>query len=648
MISINCFTQSNGYLNYALRLTKGSTKSISIINNSKTILPSNSGILFFTNNAIDGMDMHIFPSSNPQSEVHISINKLYPANILVSANTYFGLGNSAQGYYYTVDGGNSWAGADILPNNGGGRCDPSTCFDAEGNGYLVTLSPNSTSEPDGYFVQKTNDLGVTWGSQVRGIGPSSNFDKEMATVDNTPSSPYVNNFYCAWTDFSDSYSVKFNRSIDGCNSFTQSITLKSGFGQGTNVQTGPNGEVYVCWADYGDGDVPANGIGFSSSTDGGVSFITKIAFSYSGIRIQGPNALFNNTRVNDFPSMAVDKSCGTNRGKIYITYPTKENGNGKSIIQVRSSFDGGNSWSNPITVSITNSLQNFLPWIAVDDATGVVSVVYYSFDASSGFTTNTYVAYSLDGGESFTNIKVSDQSHITAPIPGFQGGYAGDYIGITSFGGKAFASWADDRNGTWQVYVSCITFDVPILFSSSNDLHINGPLNYSNTTSSVTYQAVNSIEVPSSSTFSIQSDVDLNMVAGNSITILPGFSAESGCNLHVYISNVSSCSNTKSAIIKNKGNTRKNTQNQLDKIQNIICYPNPATDNIIFSYSLINNSHIIIIIKDSYGRLLRNYNVLQHSGVNKYSIDVSKLPNGIYFYNISINGKNSIGKFIKQ
>lgn len=409
------------------------------------------------------------------------------------------------------------------------------------------MSPNPNTDPDGYFVQRTNSLGLSWHTQVRGAGPTTYFDKEMATCDNTPSSPYANYFYCAWSVLNpQNPTVKFNRSTDSCATFSTPIILKNGFGQGTNVQTGPDGEVYVCWAYYSTGSVPGDSIGFAYSTNGGVNFTTTSGFPYSGIRILGPNPIFHNTRVNDFPSMAIDKSCGTNRGRIYIAYPTKENGNGKAIIQVRNSSNGGISWSSPVTVSISNGRQNWFPWISADDATGVVSVAYLSIDTTLGYRTNTYVAYSLDGGSSFTNMKVSDTSHITAPIPGFNGGYAGDYIGLASFGGKAYVGWPDNRNGTWQNYISCITFDVPILFSSSSNLNVNGPIAFTSKRSEVTYSAVNSINIPATNTFSVHDGVDLTLVAGSSITILPGFSIDQGATLTANISSVSSCSNTKS------------------------------------------------------------------------------------------------------
>ena len=249
-------------------------------------------------------------------------------------------------------------------------------------------------------------------------------------------------------------------------SFSTPIILKTGWGQGTNVQTGPNGEVYVCWADYDNSyaDLSSKGLGFCRSTNGGVSFTTsQRVINYTGIRTLNPvtgddeNPLFHGIKVNDFPAMAVDKSNGPHRGRIYVALPVKENGNGKAVIQLSFSEDQGTTWSTPFTISIANGRQNWFPWITDDDTNGNLYIIYYSLDGTTGFSTNTYVAESDDGGATFTNKLVSDVAHTTAPIQGFLYGYAGDYIGITAYGGKAYAAWMDNRTGQWQNYVSQVT-----------------------------------------------------------------------------------------------------------------------------------------------------------------------------------------------
>ena len=258
-------------------------------------------------------------------------------------------------------------------------------------------------------------------------------------------------------------------------------------GQGTNVQTGPNGEVYVCWADYDvDGTnkviYPSHGLGFCSSTNGGVSFAAyRRVLNYTGIRASSsPDPLFNQIGVNDFPSMAVDKSNGIHRGRIYVVLPIKENGNGKAVIGFTFSDNLGGTWSAPTTISIPTGRQNWFPWITVDDCSGDVWATYYSFDTPSGFTTNTYVTHSIDGGTTWETQRVSDVSHTTAPINDaiFRTGYAGDYIGIAAFGGRAYPIWMDNRNGTWQLYCSPVTSNLNSYSISGDNIFCTTSTNY--------------------------------------------------------------------------------------------------------------------------------------------------------------------------
>jgi hypothetical protein len=411
---------------------------------------------FSTNSLTTGAgdDIRLWPSNNHQSEVHISIDKTNPCNLVASANTY--TDENSQGYYYSTDGGNTWQGSDDMPNNSDSSGDPSTAYDASGNAYIAGMLETNHVE-DGYFIQRSANKGTSWSNQTRAAGPAPNFDKEMIAADDVPTSPFANNLYAAWTDFS-TYTVRFNRSTNQGTSYSQPITLLNGSGQGANVQTGPNGEVYVCWADYRNSSF--TGLGFVRSTDGGATFTAPtVPFNYTSIRVNNTSSVFNHTRTNDFPAMAVDKS-NVHRGRIYVTYPTK-NGNGNAIVQVRFSDNQGATWSAPINVSLAYINQSWFPWITVDDVTGDVSVIYYGMGTAntSQYNTATYVAYSTNGGGTFTNLMVSDVGHITAPIDDqrFAQGYAGDYLGITAHGGKVYPVWSDNRTGIWQLYTSPIT-----------------------------------------------------------------------------------------------------------------------------------------------------------------------------------------------
>lgn len=606
----------------------------------KLIQPYSSGTILY-----DAADIRIFPSANPQSEVHLSIDRTNSDNIVVSANTYTSIWE--QGYYYSNNKGYTWSGNDNLQNSNlsvGVTGDPSTAYDATGRAYISTLD----APADGYLVQSSINKGINWSSLIQGAtnNDPGNFDKDMIGVDDNPNSPHANNFYAVWTDFSNNAKVTFNLSTTNGNSFSTPIVLSSDFGQGANVQTGPNGEVYVCWADYGStGTLPAKGLGFVKSLNGGVSFTSPtIVFPYTGIRTSN-NGLpqFNNTRVNDFPAMAVDKSGGPNNGRIYVVYAEQQNGNGPSVIGFRYSSDGGSTWSSDKVIGITGVQQNWMPWITIDQDNGGIYVVYLSLDQSSGFQTDTYVAYSNDGGNTFVNQKVSDVSHLTEPIvvtePNipYNPYYAGDYIGITAKGGIAYPAWADERNGTWQVYVSPVSVSDSLVvegyyYSTGN--YINNTLY---TTNSVVAGEVNVfIHVPSDSTatFTWQEtsgniSYSVNNFQGTSVT----FDLSQGQSVTFQI--------TAHTIF----GTFIDSRSFYVSGYSYIISPNPASSYIDISANPTNNTNYIkglgqndsqniyeIKLYDIEGRLIKG--VKLQTGLTHYTLDIKGVREGVYILSI--------------
>jgi hypothetical protein len=597
--------------------------------------------------AIDNPDVHVYPSPVAQSEQHMMVSRRNPDNIILCSNTPYYMG-----YYVSQDGGNSWFGSDSMPDNIGSGGDPATSTTIDGNLFFETIN----NSYNGYKVFKSTNGGNTWPGPINFTYTSASFDKQMMAVDNLSGSPYLNNVYTAWTDFNTPYSVRFNRSINGGASYLSNINIHNSWGQGTNVQTGINGEVYVCWANYGTGSAPANGIGFSRSFDGGATFTDLTpAFPYAGIRLLGSDPLFNNTRVADFPSMAVDRSCNFTRGRIYIAYPAKQNGNGKSVILVRSSDNQGTTWSAETEVSITDGRQNWFPWISVDDVTGTVSVAYLSLNETVGFTTNTFLAYSFDGGFSWSNLKVSDVGHTVAAIPGFAGGYCGDYIANSAYANKNYVCWNDNRNGQWQNYVSRVDFSQMALFSSNTDLTIHGPLTYSlPTASNVQYQATGDISTPSGSTLTIQSGANVVMLAGGHSTLLPGFIAQSGSHFVAVKGVINPCINASRSddnVAENIESLKRYLKPAYDgnPLSQFSIYPNPSNGEINVEYMLTDYSDVKFSLYDLQGREIKALmnNVSQTPGLNNFKGDISSLPNGIYIYKLVTNSYTKSGKFVK-
>ena len=124
-------------------------------------------------------------------------------------------------------------------------------------------------------------------------------------------------------------------------------------------------------------------------------------------------------------------------------------------------MDGGNNWSAAILVNddATTNAQWF-PWATVDPVSGDISVIFYDRrDDAGDLLTTEYVAYSSDGGSTWTNLRVGDVQFTPAPIPGLAAGYMGDYLGIGARGCAVYPAWGDSRTTPFTTYVSLLVID---------------------------------------------------------------------------------------------------------------------------------------------------------------------------------------------
>jgi hypothetical protein len=158
-----------------------------------------------------------------------------------------------------------------------------------------------------------------------------------------------------------------------------------------------------------------------------------------------------------FPSLAVDLSKGAYRGRAYFVCLDGL----RSGPYVMRSDDGGDRWSDPLPVPKTApahpSGQRGIANVAVN-RDGILAISWFDRgpDAASKCW-NTFVAFSGDGGESFTHeYKVSSQP--TCP-QGRDNGYAaeywafgGDYAGLAAAADGTFhLLWPDAREKHYQL-----------------------------------------------------------------------------------------------------------------------------------------------------------------------------------------------------
>jgi len=410
-------------------------------------------------------NFRVHPSTATQSETPI-VTHPTNKNIMFGSSNTAKLGTSiffGEGVYVTTDGGTSWFGSDTtkaapITDHGG---DPGPSIDLNGRFYQSYLSYSG----GGVWVSNSTDNGVTWAAATKIITGSQ--DKNHTFSISNPSSPYNGRTFVIWSRFTASsppIAVSYTTDNGTTWSTYKDINVSDAghYSQGCNGAYAPNGDIYVTWQNP-TGTSPNTGdyVGFAKSTDGGATWIYKNnIYDCNGIR---GNIKSSQIRVNDFPWMAVDKSGGTRNGWIYLVTAEKNllpAGSDPDIILHRST-DGGTTWSPGIRVnqdSLNNGKDQYMP-CAVVDGTGGVDVVYYDNRNTTADSTQVYISRSIDGGNTWYDVQVSDHSFKPAAINGLATGYQGDYIGITEGPNSTlWPYWADNISGLYQAWTAKVVF----------------------------------------------------------------------------------------------------------------------------------------------------------------------------------------------
>jgi hypothetical protein len=395
-------------------------------------------------------------STNPE-EVTISINPTNPLNLAAGANITY--------YYYSTDGGFTWTEGQLTSSLGVWG-DPVVVFDADGSLYYSHLSwPNVTPGDwlDRIVVQKSTNGGATWSDGVGvGYNPPKDQDKEWLAVDLT-TSPYRNNIYMAWTEFdvlhsanpADSTRILFSRSTDHGLTWATPVKVSDVGGgclddsltvEGAVPAVGPSGEVYVSWAAH-------ELIYFDKSLDGGVTFGSDVIVTTQpgGWDFEIPGIY----RCNGFPITLCDVSNSYCRGTVYIVFSDQRDGPDDTDVFFVKSTDGGSTWSTPRRViEELGANHQFFPWATIDPVTGFIHVVFYDRRYTAGNATDVYMAVSHDGGDHWSDFKVSATSFTPTETVFF-----GDYINVAALNGKVYPIWMRMDSGLLSVWMAMI--DIP-------------------------------------------------------------------------------------------------------------------------------------------------------------------------------------------
>lgn len=435
-------------------------------------LPQNDNVIFSTATRMISLPNGVFavspnfrvhPSAGTQSETPIT---RHPSNQLImlgSANTYRGGSTFSTGVYVTTDGGATWFGSDTLNNGGFSYGDPGPVIDKNGT-FLMSYITTTGSMGASY----SSNNGINWAPTVTFPGASTSADKNLSGTDDSPSSAYYGRSYTVYTEFAGTYTNRIVISYTTNGGVTWSSiapvsppTSSGHHHQGCDVRTGPNGEVYVVWANCTTNgqNSTEDSLGFARSLDGGVTWAltTNSADNMNGIRSA---SLFNSIRANGFPRIDVDRSGGPRNGWIYVVTGEKTVAPATDVSDVilHKSTNGGTNWTSSRVNqdAAGNGKYQYMPAVRVDEYGGVNVIFYDTRNTTTNDSAQIYVARSVDGGSTWSEILVSDHKFKPKPISGLATGYQGDYIGITSGNGKIWPYWCEDITGAYQAWTASI------------------------------------------------------------------------------------------------------------------------------------------------------------------------------------------------
>jgi hypothetical protein len=448
-----------------------------------------------------------FGCTTPQNETTIAANPTNADNLIAGANDYrvccdfTGLNDGTGWAYYSTDGGKTWGnvqlpaltaetGATGSMKKFDSAGDPAVAFSPDGVAYYANIVFSRVSFASGIVVSSSRDGGKTWSApNLFAFVNAGNFFNDKEWIAAGPNGKVT----VTWTRFSlgpkgagynSSPIVSANSKDYGKTWNNQGSPVSDNahpFNQGSQVQYGPDGTLYVSY----EATSPLFGyttdaMVIARSTDGGSTFQTKeLARVYDDADCYpvyaGRQTLTDmHFRLNSYPSMSVDPVTG----EISLAWADQE-GSG-TCGHGGSSFAGTTSnqvklihapWASIGTAAVmrvTNSAPDKV-FPSVASRNGNIVVTYYTRDygilsvaPACNVQTNPlptgitpvptarpvcmdYAAKTLNGSTFGAQKRLSSES--SNPFVQFaDGSFIGDYTQVAmDKNSMAHASWTDFR-----------------------------------------------------------------------------------------------------------------------------------------------------------------------------------------------------------
>ncbi len=378
----------------------------------------------------------------------VVINRKNPENFVMGC---------AAGLFYSMDSGKSWQKSQ--PQNDQEGVDHTLVSDRKGNLYDFHLALNSDgSRYDKIICQWSADGGVTW--QV--IGSISAPDKDIRYPKICAHSK-SGEFLLSWTQY-DEYgsedpekksNIMLAQSKDG-KKWSKPIQISQLSGDCRDDNQTPRGATpginsrdmkFVLWSMnqgiYLDRSMSKDGTWLNNDIHvndqkGGWSF------NIPGLK-----------KTNGLPTLFIDNSPGRYNGVLFAVWADQSKGVEDTDVWFLRSVNFGDNWSTPLRVNDDSiGKHQFMPAMTVDQSDGLVYIVYYDRRDHDDEQTDVYLAYSMDNGTTFKNVKISEQ-----PFSAVENSDMGSYISIDAYKGTIVPVWTSYTDGKVSINTTIVKRD---------------------------------------------------------------------------------------------------------------------------------------------------------------------------------------------
>ena len=363
--------------------------------------------------------------------------------------------------------------------------DPSIAWDSQGQLFVTHLDRIGAGNELSVFAGQVPDTTTTGTLTYTPVQVSTlntfDDDKQWLVADSDPNSPFVDNLYLVWTEFTGATRVMFSRSVDGGVNWSAPAQVSQG-GEGfvwpSHSAVGSNGDVYLAYhtdtcgaansgtiqllrdgtggAAFAAGTVPQRSAAFGA----GEATVTCNVQDGSGDEIPGADFWLQGTMQ---PWILPDPA---RAGHVYVVAnddpnDAYANGDDADIVIARSADSGVSFTTERVDHGTADSFA-VMPSAQIDQD-GRITVTWYDnrrllmntgANANSGtgnFLLDLYATASLDGGTSFADdFRVNDapfDPDVNAPCRfGSLAGNdctmrIGEYNGVWTVDGIGYAVW---------------------------------------------------------------------------------------------------------------------------------------------------------------------------------------------------------------